>query len=531
MGQDTVLEGGKYEFLELSDGPGHTISNAVGLPLFALSCTPRNAGDMKILFFKTSFAIQGDPMGIMQLSAIAQKAGHETGLLLASKDYLDRIEKFKPDLICHSLMTTEFLEVRQAVRNIRRRFPNLVQVAGGPHTTFVPSSINDMEVDAICLGEGDRVLGDILERVEGGRSLDDVSNLHTSQIQNPMRPLVTNLDELPFLDREILYNNSYVNRKFKMRSFFASRGCPYTCTYCFNHAYNKMYRGLGKVVRRRSVDHLLEEMEIVVKKYPTEFIKIVDDLFAYRVDDWIEEFAEKFRKRINLPFYCILRADMIQPELVKVLKYAGCHSAFMSVESGSERIRRDILQRNMSDEQLSTAFDLFNEAGIQAFTNNIVGLPTSTIEDELKTIELNIRCRPAYGQFFVLVPYPGTKVYDYCVEHDMVDPDLKAWEVGKSTGANSVLSCFTEEEKKVQINIMLLGPLVIEFPWLKNLVFKRLIYWKTNILFRAARFFSINYFFQKRIVPVRFSILDYLIMGWSQLKFEINHTREKRKQS
>ena len=351
---------------------------------------------MKVLFFINFLSIEGDPMGVMQLSATAKSHGWETALCLGTDDYLRRIGEYRPDLLAVSMMTTDYGTLMPAIRKIRRDFPDLPIVVGGADPTFSQDLIDEPEITAICVGEGDLAMVEIMERLEKGSPLDGVPNVHTKGTKAPLAPLIEDLDPLPFLDREIVYANSSAVRHFRLRSFYASRGCPYGCTYCFNHAYNKMYQGLGKVVRRRSPGNLLAEIDEVSRRYPTEYVRISDDAFVHRVDEWLEEFAREYPKQVGIPFYCLVRANCVTREMVRLLKDAGCRSVCMSIETASERIRSEVLNRRMSNEQIVRAFDLFNEAGINIYTNSMFGLPTASMQDELDTLDLNIRCKTAY---------------------------------------------------------------------------------------------------------------------------------------
>ncbi|MDP3427413.1 MAG: radical SAM protein, partial [Humidesulfovibrio sp.] len=328
---------------------------------------------MHILFLEPNLSIEGDPMGVMQLSAMAHTRGHTTDIVQLEDDYVDAIRKAAPGLLAVSMMSTEYVRMRSAIAKIRAALPELKILAGGPHPTFVPSCIDDLAVDGICVGEGDYAFLDVLERCEAGRDWDGIPNIHTRTSKNPPRPLVEDLDTLPFPDREIVYRNSPAVGSFRLRSFLSTRGCPFMCTYCFNHAYNAMYKGLGRVVRKRSVDNLLAEVEMVVRTYPTDFLKFADDSFVLGVDDWLREFSVKYRQRVGLPFYCLVRADVVTPEMVRLLKEAGCVSVCMSIETGNETIRREVLHRNVTNERIIQAFDLFNAADIRIYTNNMLG--------------------------------------------------------------------------------------------------------------------------------------------------------------
>ncbi|MEW6349814.1 MAG: radical SAM protein [Thermodesulfobacteriota bacterium] len=476
---------------------------------------------MKVMFLINFLSIEGEPMGVMQLSSIAKSRGWETSLCLASDDYLRRIDQTQPDLLAVSMMTTDYRTLMPAIRQIRKRFRDLPIIVGGAHPTFSRDLIENEEITAICVGEGDTALIGTMERIAAGKPLDGIPNLCTKQTQAVLSPLIEDLDQLPFLDREILYDNSSAARHFRLRSFYASRGCPYGCTYCFNHAYNRMYRGLGKIVRRRSVGNVLAEIDETARRYPTDYVRFSDDAFVHRVDEWLEELARDYPKQLGIPFYCLVRANCVTPDMVRLLKEAGCRSVCMSIESASARIREEVLNRKMTTEQIVRAFDLFNHAGIKIYTNSMFGLPSSNLQDEIDTLDLNIRCRPAYSNFTICVPFPGTEMFDYCKTHGFLPTELSAEEMVMSVGEESMLSGFSSGEKRVQKNLAMLGPLVVKFPWLKKLVTGYLVRFPPNKLYGAVHFILKNYLFKKHIVPIRFTLKDYFVLGYAQLRAEI----------
>jgi radical SAM superfamily enzyme YgiQ (UPF0313 family) len=466
-------------------------------------------------------------MGLMQIASIVLSHGHEVDLTLLTRNYIDDIDSFRPDLLAVSMMSSEYARLKHSLHNVKNHFPNLPILVGGPHVTFIPGTIAQMPADGVCVGEGEAAIIDVLKRVEDGRDWSDLHNISVDGQQPILRPLLTDLDGLPFINREIVYKRSPALRRFKMRSFYTTRGCPFKCTYCFNHAFNKMYRGLGPVVRRRSVDNVLEEMEKVKKNYPTDFIRIADDSFILKEDQWLEEFCRKYAQRIKVPFYCLMRAEVVTPNIVRLLKQAGCASVCMSIESGDERIRREVLGRPVSDATIIKAFDMFNQAGISIYTNSMLALPTATIEDEWTTLKLNYRCRPSYASFTICVPYPGTRMFDFCQEKGLLDIDMDYDNIPESVWDLSILNSYSRKEKRIHKNITLLGPSAVELPWLRKLITVKLLSLPSNLLYLATHYFMKSRLFKKRIVRVPLSVRDYLVLGFAQLKSEMEIWRNK----
>ena len=474
---------------------------------------------MKVLFVVKHITIAGEPMGIMQLSALARQRGWESYATESGEKCLKSVEALRPDLLAVSCMTGDYLDIREDILKIRSIQPDLPILLGGPHPTFVQDVVDDSPVDGTCIGEGEGAFCEILERMENGdRSFDGIANIQTRTSRMPIRPLITNLDDLPFIDRDLIYKDSPWNH-FKLRSFYTSRGCPYNCAYCFNHAYRKVYRGLGPTYRKRSVDNVIAEIRQVKSAYPMEYIRFSDDVFIMQHDAWLEEFAEKYSRDVGIPFYCLVKTDVVTPEVVKLLKNAGCSSVCMSIETANEHLRGQVLNRKgQSNEEIVRAFTLFNQAGINIYTNSMIGLPHSTIQDELDTIELYIKAKPKCGLFTICVPYPGTELFNYCVANKLLKEDLSHEDINQTSGDYSMLDSFNSSEKIVQKNISLLGTLAVTFPCLKNIIIKKLIYFPNNKLFFFIYFLIKNYQFSKYIVPINYSIGDYFRLGLAALK-------------
>jgi hypothetical protein len=287
-------------------------------------------------------------------------------------------------------------------------------------------------LDALCIGEGDDAWVELLRALDRRQPVDAIPNIVTaaSRAIRPLpevRPRRTALDDLPFFDRELVYDATFLG-DFPLRSFMAGRGCPFRCTYCFNHDWNRMYQAAGAANPRSrySVDRLIAEihhwMEIERKKgyARTQFIKFYDDIFELRVSPWLVEFAEKFPREIGLPFACLMRCDAFAKEnrdgslsehedLLRLLQKAGMRSISMSIESGNTFIREKIFARDMTGREMAAAFAMMKRHGVGTFANTILGVPAPVIprrDDALFDRELR-RTLDQTKKAFVLPARPG----------------------------------------------------------------------------------------------------------------------------
>ncbi len=464
---------------------------------------------MKILFiFKSENFLA--PIGLCAISAAALKEGHETYLTeLNSEEPLRRIVELKPDVIAYSASTGEAKHYLRLNRLIKERFPDIFTIMGGPHSTFFPDVIDDDGLDAICVGEGEEAFVDLLKAMTAKKSLDDVPNIVTRKNKDKftVRHLVQDLDSLPFPDYALLYNNTPMGR-YPLKNFIVSRGCAYNCTYCFNAAWHEIYRGRGEFVRRHSVDYVIDDIKLVSQKWPLSNIKFYDDIFIYRADDWLEEFARKYKKYINLPFFILTRADLLTEDIVRLLKYAGCRTISMSIESGNPDIRNSMLKRGMSDEQIISAHRLCEKYGIYTFTNCIVGLPGTTMGNDIESIDLSIKAKASWAEFLIFHPYPGTELGQQAINMGLYKPDYE--KMHTSYMYRSPLSCFSEAQKNAQMNLSVLGAVAVVLPRLRNLIVRHLIFCKHNRIFTLIYYSLKMYVLRTKIYLTRTTLLESL---------------------
>lgn len=373
--------------------------------------------------------------GIGSIAAVLKQAGHRVELLIVSA--LDTatvdatIERFQPGLVAMSL-TSGFFPLGRAIARHVAAVHRLPIVLGGIHPTLCPEeSLSAEGVTCICVGEGEYPMLELCEALEGGRDPTGIANLWFKRrdqvIRNPVRPLIQDLDSLPFPDREIFPFADMLKVFPPEAEFMGSRGCPFPCTYCANHALQELYRGKGTYVRYRSVSNLLAEVEHVVNTYPgVGGLGFHDDTFTLNVR-WFNEFTEAYPARFRLPFWCNATATSITETVAARLKRAGCFEVRLGVESGNDEIRTKILQKNVSREQIVRAFRILKDAGIARYAFNMVGLPFETPATVEDSIALNREIQPDSIFCSVFFPYPGTQAHALCLE--------KGWVTDKTVGS------------------------------------------------------------------------------------------------
>ena len=452
---------------------------------------------MKILFVihQLDYA---DHIAISYLSSIAKELSHSTFFCcLDSHDLNCCITQIKPDIVAYSANIFGFPAIVEAHKQAVRLHP-FISIMGGPQPTFSPETFMESSMDAYCMGEGEYAFRDFLQKTEAHESFDDIENLITKNKTNAIRPLIKNLDEIPLADRDLVLSNSFLKNTPK-KTFYATRGCPFQCTYCCNNYYQRLYAGKGPAVRRFSVERIIQEIEDVKSKYRMEFVKFGDDLFAMQADDWLEEFSDKYASRIGLPFNCYLRFDRIDDGLLKVLKKAGCHSVHLSVDSTSKHIRDQILKRKMKDVDIVGNLRKIREYGIHTWVNYMLAVPESTLQDDLDSIEMSKKGKVTYPAFTTTTPIKGTELYTYCAEKKIIDPLLHKSDMS-GCSQKSTLSCFSEKEKNIRYNIFLLGAVIAKLPWpFHKLAILGIKHIAPNVVFKRIRQYVYEYYITKKI--------------------------------
>ncbi|HHT9145697.1 MAG TPA: B12-binding domain-containing radical SAM protein [Candidatus Wunengus sp. YC61] len=452
---------------------------------------------MKILFciYKLDFA---DHIALSYLSAIARQLNHSSYFCsLDSNDLVATVSKIKPDIVAYSVNITGYRKIIEAHQQAIK-VHDFVSIMGGPHPTYSPETFLESGMDAYCVGEGEYAFKDFITQVEKGDSFDAVANLITREKINPVRSLIQNLDDLPPADRDLVLSNSYLKNTPK-KTFYATRGCPFNCTYCCNNYYHELYKGKGPTVRRFSVERIISEIENVKKKYKMSFVKFGDDCFAIKADKWLEEFAEKYPRRIGVPFNCFLRLDTVDDSLLKLLKEAGCFSVHLSVDSASRHVMENIFKRKMRSANMVEKLRKIHEYKINTWVNYMLAAPESSLQDDLDTIKLSRKGKVTYPSYTTTVPMKGTELYNYCVEHGLINDDSHKSDMS-GCAERSALLCFTEKEKDVRYNIYLLGALISKIPYpLSNVFYFLIKIIPPNIIFKKIRHYLYEYFIANKI--------------------------------
>ncbi len=372
---------------------------------------------MRVLFVSPYLA--QEPLGVMYLSGALKAAGHDTKMIFVpDPDLEDKLREYDPGIVCYSFTTgmqTTTVGLNQKIKSI---LPNIKAIGGGAHVTVVPEFIHEEGIDAICRGEGEAAMVDFANAVEAGGDLTKIPNIwfkdETGKVhQNEPRALVPDIEVFGWCDREIVYDAADFYKNSERKVIKTDRGCPMNCSFCFHHAWKKKVYNVtnNEYVRRRTVDHVIQEALRIKEKYPLTFVHFLDDIFNIN-NKWLAEFAERWPKEVGLPFDAILMANMVSEKHIKLLKEAGCVYARIAFEAANDHMRNAVMKKNTTRAQLIRAAGFIKQYGIRLGSLNMMGGPGTSIEDDIETVKLNIECNVDHPLASLLQPYPMTDIND-----------------------------------------------------------------------------------------------------------------------
>jgi radical SAM superfamily enzyme YgiQ (UPF0313 family) len=423
---------------------------------------------------------------IQYLSAVLKQAGHKVDLFVldVEKDkIMQKIKKFRPDIIAFSITSMENEWAINIAKKIKKEKIALT-IFGGPHPTYFPEFIKNDFVDIVCVGEGEGAFVDLANAIDKKHDIKKIRNLWVKKkgkiFKNDLRPLIEDLDSLPFPDKEIYY-------KYKFLRDLPTKRIIYACSYCFNHLYNAMYKGKGRFVRFRKPEKIIKEIKELKAKYPLKTISFSSDTFTLN-HKWLFSFLELYRKELKIPFICNSRANEVTEEVARRLSEAGCFYTSFGVESGNERIRRKILNRDMTNREIINAAKYLRMYGIKFVTYNMVGLPTETLKEAFETWELNVKIKADITTPTTLQPIKGTKIYEFIENNNMF---IDGFNPERLNGhyARSLLKL--RDKDKIH-NLQKLGWIGIKFPATVPII-KKLVLLPPNFIFDMIFKFSLFY--------------------------------------
>jgi anaerobic magnesium-protoporphyrin IX monomethyl ester cyclase len=380
-----------------------------------------------------------DAIGLRYLGAVLRQHGYAPFLVFfkelnlsadvmsppTEREYVllvDLLRRLQLDLVGISLRST-FAPIAASITERIKKELGVPVIWGGTHPTVAPEE-SIRFADMICIGEGEYPLLELLEALSESRDPKAISNLWLKQnstiVRNDVRSLITDLDSLPFPeygggDKYLIENERESEGDPGLETYnlniMASRGCPYHCSYCCNSTFSSLYHGKGPRIRRRSVNNVMDEITTLIGRFPkVKRIDFIDEVFAWD-REWTTDFIDRYKHKIRLPFQCAQHPNMVNRDILMMLRDAGLERVEVGVQSGSERIRREYLERPVSDEKLLQTAALLKEIGLVPFYDFIVDNPFETDSERKGTLDFMLKLpRPFHLHVFSLKYFPGTEM-------------------------------------------------------------------------------------------------------------------------
>lgn len=341
------------------------------------------------------------------------------------KEIAGIINSYRPDAVGITVMTAKYasaIKISAIAKNMSNHFPKVIW--GGPHPSIRTKEVIDEPlVDFVVSGEGEETFEELLLDLEKGSSnFEDIKGLayKTNGIVriNPARGLINNLDKLPQPDRKsILFPERYFTNSFA--DLITSRGCPFLCGYC--SAKNIWSRKC----RYRSVDNVMAEIRSIKDGYRAKNFYFWDDTFTLDRKRVVDICNALIKESLNIRWGCTTRVDLLDEEILLLMKMAGCDYISVGVESGSERILK-IIEKNISIQQIKRAFELLKASGITFEAFFMIGFPDETKEDIEKTFQLMKEIKGGSICFGIFTPYPGSAQFDRAQKYGLI-PEKINW--------------------------------------------------------------------------------------------------------
>lgn len=358
---------------------------------------------MNVLFIEKK--LRTDKLGIMYISAVLKQEGHHVYLIQddveSSEEYLS---KNSIDVICWSMMSCDSTWMLNKNKSLKKKF-KFISIIGGPHPTFFPEEgINDPNVDYVIIGSGECVINKILN-----------NEITTKSI----RGNIPDINKLPFPDRSIQYRYDEFG-KARAKRFMGGRYCYYSCKYCFNSQFKKIYSDQIKSLwNRHNVELLMKELDDVKCEYGLEHAIFNDDDIAAN-KSWLIEFCQEIKKR-NIGWSCLISASSVDFNILKLMKNSGCEFISLAIESANKETQKFLNRKFLTTEDVEQAVKWAISLGLKVRLLNIIGLPVKDpLEDAFETLRFNQKINPTESIISIFQPYRGTELWEYCIKEGLI---------------------------------------------------------------------------------------------------------------
>lgn len=389
---------------------------------------------------------KSEPLNLLYIATFLNKNGHHAEILdceaegLSVEDVEEHLRNNTYDVVGVTMLTPTYGQAVAMCATVRKVLPNAKIIVGGSHVGREPEAIiaREKNIDVAVIGEAELTFLNLLNMYEQKKDLSMVKGIAyrdgTTIKKNEAAPPVQDLDLFPIPDRKLIKMELYrpsvsYYRRLPAYTMITTRGCPFRCTFCATAKTG---------YRMHSVKRVIEEMRILVEEFGAKEILFRDDTFTlYR-----ERTVELCNAIIDAGLHervrwdCITRAGLVTPQLLKKMKQAGCWGIHFGVEGGTQRLL-DVIQKDSQPQHYKNAFKWARMYGLETRGYFMIGLPTSTYEDDLATIEFAKELDPDWAQFTITLPYPGTQLMRDADKYGTLNSSSADWSSFQTWGGFS----------------------------------------------------------------------------------------------
>lgn len=376
--------------------------------------------------------------GLASLSSVLKVEGHKVTFTHLKKEdkntYVEKtingVKRYGPDIIGFTLTELEERNFMELSHHLKDEF-ELPMIVGGAYPTIVPERIiNTPGIDIVVRGEAENIMTRLLYNLERNKPINELRGIWSKENKKIYRneldypPDITTLPPMDFSifdDETVLGGELDGNIKL---GFICNRGCPFRCTYCLNHHLRHSYPKGSNYVRYQKVDKAIEELVDLKNKYKFDIFCFYDDIFLLN-KKWVTEFTQKYKNEVDMPFICNARIETATKAIISMAAKADCKYLYVGIESGNEWIRKNVLDRRTTNEQVKAVFNMAKDNNIKTCAYNMVGIPNETEKNILETIRLNAMVKPHISNVSAFYPFRGTKLGELCYKNGWVIQEKK----------------------------------------------------------------------------------------------------------
>jgi len=393
------------------------------------------------------------PLGIAYIGAVLESGGFDVEIIDGSALEMSwesmeaEIKKAAPQIVAITALTPTIDKALQTAQLVKKTCPDATVIMGGYHPTFNYTELLEKNyVDIIVIGEGEYTMLELVRTLKEGGDLKHVKGIAYDNVVTSPRPVMADLDEIPFPARHLLPMDHYkiLNMKLRTSTMISGRGCPIQCSFCASAALH------GHKLRMRSAENVVDEMEHIIEHHDAGMIAFMDDTFTLKPRR-VAQICDEIKKRdIDVYWGCTARVDTLSNDLLKKMGDSGCITMFLGVESADQQ-QLDRVNKQVTIDKIRRAFAISKENNIRTIASVVLGMPGDTKDSIGRTIKFVRELNPSYAIFSLATPYPGTRFYQEAMENNLIK--VKDW--SKYTLLSPVLEtvdCSLQELKKLQKN-------------------------------------------------------------------------------